>query len=199
MKSLTRTLTALAAAASIAFSGAAVAVAAPVAPAQAIAVVAAKKAPAITINKIANKTVKGSNKATIKPSVKAAKGVKVTSKVLTVKQGKKTVAKNKASVALKAGTYKVTTKVTYKVGKKKFTASKTQTLVIKKAAAKKSWAAPKGKSCPAGFPVKGNQTGSNKEWKYHVPGGQFYKRTAPEQCFKNTSDARKAGYRASKR
>ncbi|MFL4472825.1 hypothetical protein ACIPVK_02360 [Paeniglutamicibacter sp. MACA_103] len=199
MKSITRTLTALAAAASIAFSGAAVAVAAPVAPAQAITVVAAKKAPAITINKIANKTVKGSARATIKPSVKAAKGVKVTYKVLTVKQGKKTVAKNKASVALKAGTYKVTTKVNYKVGKKKLTAAKTQTLVIKKAAVKKSWSAPKGKNCPAAFPVKGNKTGSNKEWKYHVRGGQFYDRTVPEQCFKNTSDARKAGYRASKR
>lgn len=199
MKSFTRTLTALAAAVSIVFSGAAVAAAAPVAPTQAINVVAAKKAPAITINKIANKTVKGSAKATIKPSVKAARGVKVTSKVLTVKQGKKTVAKNKTSVSLKAGTYKVTTKVNYKIGKKKLSASKTQTLVVKKAKVKKAWAAAKGKNCPAGYPVKGNQTGSNKEWKYHVPGGQFYRITVPEQCFKTTSDARKAGYRASKR
>lgn len=125
--------------------------------------------------------------------------MKITSKVLTVKQGKKTIAKNKASVKLKAGTYKVTTKVNYKVGKKAATISKTQTLVVKKSAAKKSWAAPKGKNCPAGFPVKGNQTGSNKEWKYHVRGGQFYDRTVPEQCFKNASDASKAGYRASKR
>ncbi|MBV1779013.1 hypothetical protein KRR55_07805 [Paeniglutamicibacter sp. ABSL32-1] len=153
MKAFTRTLTALAAAASIAFSGAAVAAAAPVAPAQAIAVVAAKKAPAITINKIANKTVKGSNKATIKPSVKAARGVKVTSKVLTVKQGKKTVAKNKASVALKAGTYKVTTQVNYKVGKKKLSTSKTQTLVIKKAW---STAAPK-KVSPGAFCAKADK------------------------------------------
>lgn len=160
---------------------------------------AAKKAPAVTINKIANKSVKGSAKATIRPSVKAAKGVKVTSKVLTVKQGKKTLAKNKTSVKLKAGKYKVTTKVNYKIGKKKHTASKAQTLVIKKVAPKKTWAAPKGKNCPEGFPVKGNKTGSNKEWKYHVKGGQYYKRTVPEQCFKSTADARKAGYRPSKR
>ncbi|RAX48636.1 hypothetical protein DQ353_13925 [Arthrobacter sp. AQ5-05] len=200
MKTFTRTLTALAAAVSIAFSGAAVAAAAPVAPAQGvISVVAAKKAPAVAIGKIPTKTVKGSAKATIKPLAKAAKGVKITSKVLTVKQGKKTVAKNKTSVKLKAGTYKVTTKVNYKLGKKKKSISKTQTLVVKKAAAKKSWAAPKGKSCPAAFPVKGNKTGSNKEWKYHVRGGQYYDRTVPEQCFKNTSDASKAGYRASKR
>ncbi|NKG21754.1 hypothetical protein [Paeniglutamicibacter terrestris] len=199
MNSITRTFAAIAMAATVAFSGVGVATAAPLAPTQSVSVIAAKKAPAITINKISNKTVKGSAKATIKPSVKAAKGVKVTKKLLTVKQGKKTVAKNKASVALKAGTYKVTTTVNYTVSKKKLKVSKTQTLVIKKAAVKKSWAAPKGKNCPAGFPVKGNKTGSNNEWKYHVKGGQFYDRTIPEQCFKTTSDARKAGYRASKR
>lgn len=199
MKTFTRTFAALAAAASIALSGAVVATAAPVTPTQTVSIVAAKKAPAVTINKIANKSVKGSAKATIRPSVKAAKGVKVTSKVLTVKQGKKTLAKNKTSVKLKAGKYKVTTKVNYKIGKKKHTASKAQTLVIKKVSPKKTWAAPKGKNCPESFPVKGNKTGSNKEWKYHVKGGQYYKRTVPEQCFKSTDDARKAGYRASKR
>lgn len=120
-------------AATIAFSGVGVATAAPLAPTQSVSVIAGKKAPAITFNKISNKTVKGSAKATIKPSVKAAKGVKVTKKLLTVKQGKKTVAKNKASVALKAGTYKVTTTVNYTVGKKKLKVAKTQTLVIKKA------------------------------------------------------------------
>ncbi|MDO5744304.1 MAG: hypothetical protein Q4P23_07525 [Micrococcaceae bacterium] len=199
MKTFVRTLVAVAASISIAFSGAAVATAAPVLPAQSISVVAAKKAPAPTIKKIPNKSVKGSAKATIKPLVKAAKGTKITSKLLTVKKGKKTLAKNKASVSLKAGTYKVTTTVKYKIGKKKRTISKSQTLVVKKVAAKKAWSKPKGKNCPAGFPVKGNQTGSNKEWKYHVRGGQYYERTVPEQCFKTTSDARKAGYRASKR
>ncbi|GAA5225677.1 hypothetical protein [Paeniglutamicibacter antarcticus] len=199
MKIFTRTLVAVAASISIAFSGAAVATAAPVAPAQSISVVAAKKAPAVTIKKIPNKSVKGSAKATIKPLVKASKGTKITSKLLTVKRGKKTLVKNKTSVSLKAGTYKVTTTVKYKIGKKKRSISKAQTLIVKKVAAKKSWSKPKGKSCPAGFPVKGNQTGSNKEWKYHVRGGQYYDRTVPEQCFKTTSDASKAGYRASKR
>lgn len=199
MKNFTRTLVAVAASISIAFSGAAVATAAPLAPAQSIGVVTAKKAPAVTIKKIPNKSVKGSAKARIKPLVTASRGVKVSSKVLSVKQGRKTLAKAKTAVSLKAGTYQVTTKVTYTVGKKKRTTSKSQTLVVKKVATKKSWAKPKAKNCPAGFPVKGNQTGSNKEWKYHVRGGMYYNRTVPEQCFKTTADARKAGYRASKR
>lgn len=188
---------ALAAAAAIAFSGTAAASAAPLAPGMAIAT--AKKAPAVSIKNIPTKTVSGSAKATITPQVSAAKGVKITSKVLTVKQGKKTIVNKKASAALAAGTYSVTTTVKYKSGSKFLTASKSQTLVIKKKAAAKSWAAPKGKNCPSGYPVKGNQTGSNKEWKYHVPGGAYYKVTVPEQCFKTGSDAAKAGYRASKR
>ncbi|WP_258142560.1 hypothetical protein [Arthrobacter sp. MYb227] len=200
-----RSLTALAAATALVFSGAVAASAAPVALSNSISVAGAKKAtPAVTIKTIGGKTVSGSKKATIKPLVSAKKGVKVTSKVLTVKQGKKTIVNKKASASLKAGTYKVTTTVKYKSGKKTLTTSKNQTLVIKKAAvkkpaAKKSWVAAKGKNCPAGYPVKGNKTGSNKEWKYHVRGGAFYNRTIPEQCFKTTSDARKAGYRASKR
>lgn len=200
MNTLTRSLTALAAAAAIAFSGTAAAIAVPLAPSTSIGVVTAKKAPAVSIKAIPTKTVSGSSKVTVKPLVTAAKGVKVTSKVLTVKQGKKTIVNKKASASLKAGTYSVTTTVKYKVGKKNLTASKSQTLVIKKkAAATKSWVAGKGKNCPAGYPVKGNQTGSNKEWKYHVPGGAYYKVTVPEQCFKKASDAAKAGYRASKR
>lgn len=206
MKKVFRSLTALAAATALVFSGAVTASAAPLAPSSSISVVAAKKkTPAVTIKKIGTKTVSGSKKATIKPLVSAKKGVKVTSKVLTVKQGKKTIVNKKASASLKAGTYKVTTTVKYKSGKKTLTTSKSQTLLIKKAVvkkkpvAKKNWAAAKGKNCPAGFPIKGNQTGSNKEWKYHVPGGAYYKITAPEQCFKTASDARKAGYRASLR
>lgn len=206
MKKVFRSLTALAAATALVFSGAVTASAAPLVPSSSISVAAAKKkTPAVTIKTIGTKTVSGSKKATIKPLVSAKKGVKVTSKVLTVKQGKKTIVNKKSSASLKAGTYKVTTTVKYKSGKKTLTLSKNQNLVIKKAAAKKkpvakkNWAAAKGKNCPAGYPVKGNQTGSNKEWKYHVRGGAYYNRTVPEQCFKNTSDARKAGYRASKR
>ena len=81
------------------------------------------------------------------------------------------------------------------------TVKKTETVKVTKKAAKKAPVSKKGYGykCPAGYPVKGNRTGSKKEWKYHVKGGAFYDRTKPEECFKNTSDARKAGYRASKR
>jgi hypothetical protein len=55
-----------------------------------------------------------------------------------------------------------------------------------------------GWNCPAGYPIKGNQSSSG-EWIYHVPGGEFYDRTNPEECFATQQDARDAGYRASKR
>lgn len=184
------------------FSGASAATAQPqVAAPTAISVVAAKKAPAVSIKKIGNKSVSGSAKATIKPSYSKAKNVKVKSATLTVKKGSKTVAKNKASVKLSTGTYKVTTSVKYQLKGKTSTVKKTETVKVTKKAAKKKPVSKKGYGykCPAGYPVKGNRTGSKKEWKYHVKGGAFYDRTKPEECFKNTSDARKAGYRASKR
>lgn len=56
---------------------------------------------------------------------------------------------------------------------------------------------PSGGSCPPGA-IKGNVSDS-RELIYHVPGGQFYDRTNPEQCFASTSEAEEAGYRASKR
>ncbi len=49
-------------------------------------------------------------------------------------------------------------------------------------------------SCPSNAPVKGNQSGI-----YHVPGGQFYDRTNPEECFASEADAAAAGYRRSQR
>ncbi len=52
---------------------------------------------------ITGKKVPYNGKATIKPNVSAAKGVKVVAKTLTVKLGNKTVAKNKKSASLKAG------------------------------------------------------------------------------------------------
>lgn len=51
-----------------------------------------------------------------------------------------------------------------------------------------------GNSCPPNAPIKGNQSGI-----YHVPGGGFYDRTNPEECFANEAEAQAAGYRASKR
>ncbi|GAA4784469.1 sunset domain-containing protein [Microbacterium gilvum] len=53
-------------------------------------------------------------------------------------------------------------------------------------------------NCPSGYPVKGNHSSSG-EWIYHVPGGQYYGATNPEECFATPQDAEKAGYRASKR
>lgn len=53
---------------------------------------------------------------------------------------------------------------------------------------------PPSGSCPPDRPIKGNQSGI-----YHVPGGEYYDRTNPEECFGNEADAQAAGYRASKR
>lgn len=202
MKKFLSGFAALAAAVSLAFSGVQIAAVAQAAPASAAASVAAKKVtPAVAIRRIPNKTVKGSAKARIKPLVSAKRGTKVVSKRLKVVHGRKTLTRSASTVSLKAGTYRVTTTVRYQVGKaRQRTTSKTQSLLVKKA--RKASVSSKrvtGRNCPAGYPVKGNRTGSKKEWKYHVKGGQFYKITKPEECFKTTSAARKAGYRASKR
>lgn len=47
-------------------------------------------------------------------------------------------------------------------------------------------------------PVKGNISSSGEKI-YHVPGGAFYERTVPEECFDTPAAAEAAGYRASKR
>ena len=49
-----------------------------------------------------------------------------------------------------------------------------------------------------GCPVKGNHSSSG-EWIYHVPTGQHYDKTEPEECFDTPAQAEAAGYRASKR
>ena len=49
--------------------------------------------------------------------------------------------------------------------------------------------------CPANQPIKGNA----QSMIYHVPGGDFYQKTKPEQCFASEADAVSAGYRKSKR
>ncbi|WP_372698334.1 hypothetical protein [Arthrobacter sp. JSM 101049] len=202
MKKILRGFSALALAASLALSGGQIAAVTQAQPATAAVAVAAKKAaPAVTIRKIPNKTVYGSAKVKIKPLVSVRKGTKATSKRLKVVQGRKILTRSATSISLKAGTYKVTTTVKYKVGKaKQRTISKAQTLVVKKKAKKAPVSSTriKGKDCPSGYPVKGNRTGSNKEWKYHVKGQRFYTTTVPEECFKTTAAARQAGYRASK-
>ncbi len=50
-------------------------------------------------------------------------------------------------------------------------------------------------SCPPERPIKGNA----QSMIYHVPGGEFYERTKPEECFAEESSAQHAGYRRSKR
>ncbi|MFD6179261.1 MULTISPECIES: sunset domain-containing protein [unclassified Isoptericola] len=157
----------------------------------------------VTIKTIGTKTAPYKRSVTVRPNVTAKGHVSVKSKTLTVKKAGKTVAKNKKSVALKAGTYTVTTKVTYKTYRltaskaKVWSAtkvkSKTQKLVVKQGK-KPSQTSPISKyNCPSWAPIKGNQSGI-----YHVPGGRYYKVTTPEKCFTTASAARKAGYRASK-
>jgi len=46
--------------------------------------------------------------------------------------------------------------------------------------------------------IKGNIS-ARGEKIYHVPGGQFYDRTVPEECFATREEAEAAGYRASGR
>ncbi|MBK7820131.1 MAG: hypothetical protein IPJ61_03405 [Tessaracoccus sp.] len=82
------------------------------------------------------------------------------------------------------------------------TASKTSkaTSTVKGAPAKpkkvSASAAPTSEwNCPASHPIKGNAS----SMIYHVPGGAYYSRTKPEECFSTRSAAEKAGYRASKR
>jgi len=50
-------------------------------------------------------------------------------------------------------------------------------------------------TCPAWAPIKGNAS----SMIYHVPGGQFYEVTNPEECFRTEAAAVAAGYRKSKR
>ncbi|MFT4231526.1 MAG: hypothetical protein QM606_01940 [Leucobacter sp.] len=50
-------------------------------------------------------------------------------------------------------------------------------------------------SCPSWAPIKGNAS----SMIYHVPGGAYYQRTKPEECFTTEAAAQAAGYRRSKR
>ena len=52
-----------------------------------------------------------------------------------------------------------------------------------------------GWNCPAWAPIKGNANSGI----YHLPGGAYYSRTKPEDCFATAAAAQRAGYRPSKR
>jgi hypothetical protein len=56
-------------------------------------------------------------------------------------------------------------------------------------------ALPTGMNCPSTHPVKGNR----ESMIYHLPSGQFYAQTRPEECFATPADAEAAGYRRSQR
>ncbi len=84
---------------------------------------------------------------TIKPSYTKKSGVKIVSARLTVKQGRTTVASSKPSAKLKAGTYAVTTTVTFKTSKraKTKTTKRTQKVTVRQGA----------KNCATPADVKG--------------------------------------------
>ncbi|GAA1990722.1 hypothetical protein GCM10009718_30550 [Isoptericola halotolerans] len=166
----------------------------------------ATKPARVTIKKIGTRTAPYGGKAKIKPRVSKSGQVKVTSKTLTVKKAGKTVAKNKKTVSLKPGTYRVVTKAKYKRYTVKTTAQGTtkvwgptktktlkQKLVVKQGKRPTSTAPVSKWNCPSWAPVKGNQSGI-----YHLPGGRYYDITTPERCFTTAAAARNAGYRASK-
>jgi micrococcal nuclease len=56
----------------------------------------------------------------------------------------------------------------------------------------------RGWDCPSGQPVKGNVS-QKGDRIYHVPGGAFYAKTFPEECFPDEQSAGRAGYRESRR
>lgn len=167
----------------------------------------------VTVAKIPTKTAPYRGKVTVRPVVKKTGNAQVVTKTLTVKTRAKkprTVARNAASVRLAKGSYTVTSRATYKTFTLRTTSgrttkvwsrtqvkTRTQTLVVKEKARPSRTSPVSTWNCPAWAPVKGNIS-SRGEKIYHLPGGRWYKRTAPEECFTSAAAARKAGYRASK-
>jgi hypothetical protein len=70
--------------------------------------------PTVTINTIKGRTAPYKQSVEVKPSVTTKGNVAVSASTLTIKKGSKTVASNKKSAKLSAGTYRVTTRVTYR-------------------------------------------------------------------------------------
>lgn len=154
----------------------------------------------LSIKKLVTKTAAYGKKATYKPRVSSKGNVKVLSKTLTVvnKKNNKAVAKNKKSITLAPGRYKVTTKVVYTSNGVKKSRTLKQNLTVKQGKKPNKVSGNGGYNCPKGYPVKGNHSSSG-EYIYHVKGGAYYSRTKPEECFTTPAAAEAAGYRASKR
>jgi len=53
-------------------------------------------------------------------------------------------------------------------------------------------------NCPEDHPIKGNINTRKGTMIYHLPGGTYYDKTKPEQCFATEEDAAGAGFRRSK-
>lgn len=85
----------------------------------------------VTIKKISNKSIDWYGTALVKPSITKIKKVKVLKRAMTIHQGGKVVRKNRTAVKLKPGTYRVTTKITYKYKGKKRGVVRKQRLVVK--------------------------------------------------------------------
>ncbi|MDT0156762.1 cell wall-binding repeat-containing protein [Microbacterium sp. ARD32] len=80
-------------------------------------------------------------------------------------------------------------------GRKSGYTSSVTTSVRTKKVAYPGRTAPSGyRTCPSWAPIKGNAD----SYIYHLPGGRYYDRTDPEECFRSEGDARSAGYRRSK-
>ena len=63
-----------------------------------------------------------------------------------------------------------------------------------KAPATSGWVPGSGYACPAGYPIKGNDSSMIA----HTPSSRTYGKTKPEKCFATMSDANAAGYRAAR-
>lgn len=157
----------------------------------------------------------GKTKAVAKGTLSAAKpkisGSAKVGKTLKVKTGKWSPSSTKVSYQWKRNGKKISgaKKSSYKVkaadkGKRisvtvtgKASGYKTKSITSGSTAVVKypSSMYPSGWKCPSWAPIKGNAS----SMIYHVPGGAFYSRTNPEQCFASASAAKSAGYRASKR
>jgi hypothetical protein len=177
--------------------------------------VTGKKAGYVTTSKASKATAKVSLSATPAISGTAQVGKKLTAKpgrwgtgtrlsYQWYANGKAISRATRSTLTLPAGVAgkKITVKVTGKQnGYTTVSTTSKATAAVKKKSVASQVAKPISKTtCPKSHPIKGNQTTRHtKDWIYHVPGGQYYKATHPEQCFATESAAQKAGYRKSKR
>ncbi|KAA1420722.1 hypothetical protein FE697_017445 [Mumia zhuanghuii] len=159
--------------------------------------------PLVKIKKIKTKTAPYEGKALVKPVVRVRGQVKVLSKTLTVKRGKKVITRNRAKVRLNPGTYRVKTRVKFQRwtvvdGVREYSTVKTRVKSQKlkvKAGQRPNRTDPISTwDCPSWAPIKGN----GDSMIYHMPEQSFYDRTKPEECFRTEGAAVAAGYRKSK-